>query len=168
MTQSAVATPAKSSSRIGQILRVAFVLFVLVKLASFMYFLFFDLLSANPLHEMVTSAHVDDALAFENHLLGIVVAPMMYGVLAAICPLFGWWIYARVEKTDRDAVGWGSATLFSVVNIFLGLLNQGVLARMGIVMDALSTIVGMLIIILYVMLFMTIGFVTASIFKLKL
>jgi len=168
MSESAVVTQSRVSGRLGTIVKVAFVLFVLAKLASFMYSIFFGLLSLNALHEMVTGAHIEDALAFENRLLGFAVVPMVYAVLAAICPLIGWWIYARVEPKDRDAVGWGSAALFGFVDILLGLMNQGALARMGIVMDALSTVVGLLIIILYVMLFMTIGFVTANIFKLKL
>lgn len=150
------------------IIKVALTLLVLVELAAFMYGLFFAMLAAAPLQSMIADAQISNAIDFENRLLGLTLAPLAYAILAAIAPLVGWWIYSRVDKPQQDAVGWGGASLFAVTYVLIGMFNAGVLARMGLVISALSTVLGLGIIILYVMLFMTAGFLTAALFKAKL
>ena len=167
-SETAVKSTVRTNSTWGAIIKVALVFLVLTELAAFMYGLFFVMLARMPLHAMVADANITNALEFENRLLGLTLAPLAYAILAALSPLVGWWIYSRVDKPQQNAVGWGGASLFAVTYILIGMMNAGIMARMGMVMSALSTIVGLAIIIFYVMFFMTIGFVTASIFKAKL
>ena len=148
--------------------KVALVLLAMVELGAFMYGRFFRLLALNAMESLVASAGIVDAIAFENRLLGLFIAPMAYGLLAAVSPLIGWWIYSRVEKAQQTPVGWASASLFGATYVFIGLFSAGAMARLGISIDAISTILGLAIIILYVMLFMTAGFVTAAITRIKL
>ena len=158
----------KAGTAWPSIIKVALTFLVLVELASVMYGFFFRMLAAEPLQSMIAAAQIADAIDFENRLLGLTLAPLAYAILAALAPLVGWWIYSRVDKAQQTAVGWGGASLFAVTYVLIGMFNAGVLARMGLVISALSTVLGLGIIILYVMLFMTVGFVTAAITRIKL
>ncbi len=148
--------------------KIALLLFVLVELGGYIFVLFYGLLGHREVQMLLASAQISDALDFENRLLGMTMAPLAYALLAVLAPLIGWWIYSRVDKSQQTTVGWGSASLFAVVYVAFGLFNADAMARLGMAMTAISTIVGLAIIILYVMLFMTAGFLTASLFRAKL
>lgn len=167
-TETTVRSTANSRSTGWLIVKVALTLLVLVELAGIMFNFFYILLAHREVQFLLASAQLTNVLDLESRLLGMTLAPLAYAILAALSPLIGWWIYSRVDKPQQSAVGWGSASLFAFTYVGIGLLNAGAMARLGMAMSAISTILGLAIIILYVMLFMTIGFITAAITRVKL
>ncbi len=167
-SETAVKSTTKTSSTWLLSLKIALVLLVLVELAAVVFAFFYGLLGHREVQLLLASAQVADAIDMENRLLGITMAPLAYAILAALSPLVGWWIYSRVDKPQQNAAGWGGASIFAALYVLIGMFNAGTMARLGLAMSAISTILGLAIIILFVMLFMTIGFVTAAITRVKL
>ena len=153
---------------LGTIVKVALVLFVLSQAAGAAYAFFFGLFAMPQLNGILQAAHVDAALALEGQLLQVTLAPLAYALLTAISPLVGWWIYSRVDKPQQSMVGWGSATLFAVSYVLIGLVVQGALGRLTAVFDVLATVIGLALIVVYTVFFMGIGFNIAKLFRLKL
>ncbi|MEI9904320.1 MAG: hypothetical protein WDN06_10315 [Asticcacaulis sp.] len=152
----------------GAIVKVAMVLLVIVEVAGYIYAGFFGLLARDAIETLLAAAQFSDVLAIENSLLGLTLAPFTYGLLAAIGPLIGWWIYSRIDKPQQSMVGWGSATLFAVSYVLIGLVVQGALGRLTAVFDVLATVIGLALIVVYTVFFMGIGFNIAKLFRLKL
>lgn len=149
---------------LGPIVRVAAVLFVLCELAGLAYSFFFGLFALPHLTEMLVSVHVTDVFAIENSMLQMTLAPLAYAILAAISPLVGWWVYSRVETGGQASVMWGGATLFAVLYVGVGLALGGMLMTV----NAFQLVLGLLILVVYVVFFMGLGFVPAQVLKLKL
>ncbi len=162
------ATPVPARVVYGHIARVGILLFIMVTVASYVFRLFFSLMASGEVEAMLVEAHFNDVLAIENRLLGLTMGPAIYGVLAAICPLIGWWIQARVEKPAQGAVGWGGAALFALIYVLVGLTAAGVILRLGDLWLLAATVTGTALIVVYTVFFMGIGFNIAKIFKLTL
>lgn len=148
---------------LGPIVKVAAVLFVLTRVASFAYGFFFGAFSLPQLTGILQAAHVDAAYAFEMQLLHMTLAPLMYALLTALAPLVGWWVYSRVETGGQATVMWGSATLFTVVAIALGLGLSG-----AMIANPLALLLGVAIMVVYIVFFMGLGFIPAQLLKAKL
>lgn len=163
-----VAAKALPNATYGTIVKVAMVLLVIVELAGYIYVAFYSLLARDAVETLLVSAQFSDVIAIENSLLGLTLAPFTYGLLAAIGPLVGWWIYSRVDKPQQSVVGWGSAALFALSYVLIGLIVQGALGRLTAVFDLVATVIGLALIVVYTVFFMGIGFNIAKLFKLKL
>ena len=170
MSDATLVTAARPALRIacGQMVRVAVLLFVMVTVASYIFRFFYGLLARGAVEAMLVEAHFSDVLAIENNLLGLTMAPAVYGVLAAISPLIGWWIHARVEKPAQSLVGWGATTLFAVVYVAIGLISAGVIGRLAEPMILVWTLIGLALIVVYTVFFMGIGYNIAKLFRLSL
>ena len=164
----AAATPVQTKVVYGQILRVGLLLFVMVTVSSYIFRLFFGLLASGDIEAMLVEARFNDVLAIEDRLLGLTMAPAVYGVLAAISPLIGWWIYARVEKPAQGAVGWGGAAVFALIYVLVGLMAFGLVTRLADPWVLAGTVTGVALIVVYTVLCMGVGFNIARFFKLKL
>ena len=148
----------------GPIVKVAAVLFVLCQLAGLAYGFFFGVFSMGHLTDLLVSAHVSDVFAMENSMLQMTFAPLAYAILTAVSPLVGWWIYSRIDTGGQAKVMWGSAALFAVAYVSIGLVLGGAVMTV----NPLQLVLGLMILTVYVVFFMGIGFVPAQIFKLKL
>ncbi len=167
-TTTAAATPVRTSVVYGQIARVGLLLFVMVTVSSYIFRLFFGLLASGDIEAMLVEARFNDVLAIEDRLIGLTMAPAVYGILAAISPLIGWWIHARVEKPAQAAVGWGGAAVFAVIYVLVGLTVAGLVVRLVDPWVLAGTVVGLALIIVYTVFCMGIGFNIAKLFKLTL
>lgn len=170
MTEAATATATPVPARVvyGQIARVGILLFVMVMVASYVFRFFFGLMASGEVEAMLVEARFNDVLAIENRLLGLTMGPAIYGVLAAISPLIGWWIHARVDKPAQGAVGWGGAGLFAVIYVLVGLTAAGVILQLADLWVLAATLTGTALIVVYTVFFMGIGFNIAKIFRLTL
>ncbi len=147
----------------GPIVKVAAVMFVLSQVAGFAYGAFFAMFALPELNSVLQAAHVDAALALEGRLLQTTVAPFVYGVLTAISPLVGGWIYSRVETGGQAKVMWGASALYALVSVALGFGLSG-----AMVANPFALLLGMAILIVYSVFFMGLGFIPAQLFKVKL
>jgi len=147
----------------GPIVKVAAVMFVLTKLADFAYGFFFGAFAIPELNSVLQAAHVDQALALESNLLQVTMAPLSYALLTAISPLVGWWVYSRVDTGGQAKVMWGSAALYTVMALALGLGLSG-----AMIANPVLLLLGVAILVLYTVFFMGLGFIPAQLFKIKL
>jgi hypothetical protein len=107
-----------------------------------------------------------------NQIMNVSLLPLSLAVVAVLAPLFGWWIYSRIEPEKQTETGWAIAGVFTAGDVLFSLIRA---AFSGVPMDAFSwgaigfmLVFGAIISILWVMLFMSIGFLTAKLFKAKL
>jgi len=148
---------------VGPIVRVAAVMFVLTQVATLAFGFFFGLFSLPQLNAFLQEAHIDQAFAIEARLLQVTAAPLVYGLLTAISPLVGWWIYSRVDTGGQAKVMWGSAALYAVVSIAFGMGLSG-----AMIANPLALLLGLAILVVYSVFFMGLGFIPAQLFKAKL
>ena len=147
----------------GPIVKVAAVMFVLTKVAGIAYAFFFGAFAMPQLNAVLQAAHIDQALALEGGLLQITMVPLGYALLTAISPLVGWWVYSRVDTGGQAKVMWGSAALYTVMALALGLGLSG-----AMIANPVLLLLGVAILVLYTVFFMGLGFIPAQLFKIKL
>ena len=147
----------------GPIVKVVVVMFVLSQAAGFAYGAFFAMFALPELNGVLQAAHVDAAMALEGRLLQMTVTPFVYGLLTAISPLVGWWIYSRVETGGQARVMWGAAALYAVVSVAFGMGLTGAMSA-----NVVELVLGLAILTLYTVFFMGLGFIPAQLFKAKL
>ena len=148
---------------LGPIVKVAMVMFVLSQVAAFAYGAFFGLFAMPELNSILQAAHIDQAFALETRLLQSTAAPLVYALLTAISPLVGWWIYSRVDTGGQAKVMWGAAALYGVISIAFGMGLSG-----AMVANPLELLLGLMIMVVYSVFFMGLGFIPAQLLKLKL
>lgn len=155
---------AKSSPLVMTALKVGLFLFFLTRVAGGVFGGWWGAVSRPVVRSLLETAHLADIETAVNHILFLSLGPLTMAVLTVLAPLFGWWIYSRVEKSRQDAVGWLAALTFVVFDGVLGLLSAGAAAAdTGAIWLVLA--VGETMILLWIMFFMGVGFNIAKLFK---
>lgn len=141
-------------------LKAGLFLLVMMRLAGGVYGAFWGLFSLQPLEQMLGEWHVVNYASAVSRILGLSIVPLSFALLFVLSPLIGWWIYSRVEKARQNAVGW------SIVGIYL--VGDAVLSILTGQYSVIALIAGAVIIGLYIMFWMGIGFNLAKLFRAKL
>ena len=93
-------------------------------------------------------------------ILGLSLVPLTFALLFVLAPLVGWWVYSRVEPARHNAVGWGAVGFYLLGDIVLSLFTG--------IFSVPALIAGAVIVGLYTMFWMGIGFNLAKLFRIKL
>lgn len=155
---------AKSNSVVVTALKAGLFLFFLTRVAGGVFGGWWGAVSRPVVRSLLQTAQLPNIEATIDRILIQSMGPLTMAVLTVLAPLFGWWIYSRVEKPRQDPVGWLAALIFAGCDGILSLLSAGMDASViGFVMVVLA--IGETMIILWVMFFMGIGFNIAKLFK---
>ncbi len=141
-------------------LKVGVFLLVMLRLAGAAYGAFWGLFVSKSLEDMLGVWRVADYATALNQLFGLSLTPLPFAILFVLAPLVGWWIYSRIAPPQQNAVGWSAAAIYCAADSILSLLTGG--------FSIISLIIGSVIVLLYTMFCMGIGFNIAKLFKLKL
>lgn len=161
-----VATPAVSKgSAAATAVKVGLFLFALTRFGSLVFGTWWNLTTLPVLRSMLETAQLSNLEATLVRIMGLALFPFNMALLAVLAPLFGWWIYSRVDKARQDVVGWLSALFFVSFDLALTLVFAGVELQLGYTINLVLVAIFEAIVILWLMFFMGIGFNIAKLLK---
>lgn len=141
-------------------LKAGLFLLVMMRLAGGIYGFFWGVFSLQPLEQMLGAWRVTEYAQAVTAILGLSLVPLTFALLFVLAPLVGWWVYSRVEPARHNLVGWGAVGFYllgdTILSLFTGVFSVAALAA------------GALIVGLYTMFWMGIGFNLAKLFRMKL
>ena len=148
---------------LGTTVKVTVVMLVLTQVASLAYFVLFGVFSLQALTAVLESTHTEAVTIVEALLLQMSVQPLTYALVTAIAPLVGWWVYSRVDTGGQAKVMWAVAVLHTLVSVGLAIFLNG-----AVIMNVSLVVLNLVILVLYTVFFMGLGFIPAQLFKAKL
>ncbi len=148
--------------------KVGLFLFAMVRLACVIFGAWWAALSRPMIKGLLQTAQLANIEVTVNYILGTAIFPLIMSVLVVLAPLFGWWIYSRVDGQKQNMVGWTSAVVFAIGDAALTFVFSASQIALGYHIDIFGMIVGEVIVILWIMFFMGLGFNIAKLFKAKL
>ncbi len=152
-------SPAMTAVKLG------FFLFLLTRLGGVVFGVWWNLATLPLLRSMLQTAQLPNLEATLTHILGLTLFPFNMAILVVLAPLFGWWVYSRVDKPRQNAVGWLGALVFAVFDAAITLVFAGAELELGYVINLVVLAISEAIIVLWVMFFMGLGFNIAKLFK---
>ncbi len=164
MDKVATKAPSKGSATTTA-LQMGLMLFLLTRLGAFVFGAWWGATAVPALRAFLQGAQIPNVEVTLDRILGLALFPFNMAILVVLAPLFGWWIYSRVDKARQDVVGWLGALIFSVFDAVISLVFAGIEQHLGYVVTLIPLLIGEGIIILWVMFFMGIGFNLAKLFK---
>lgn len=161
MNKATTATPvAAGTSAWVTALKAGTFLLVMMRLAGGLYGFFWGVFALPQLDGLLGAWHVTDYAAALSAILGLALVPLTFALLFVLAPMVGWWIYSRVEPARHNLVGWGAVGFYllgdTILSVFTGIYSVVALGA------------GALIVGLYTMFWMGIGFNLAKLFRIKL
>ncbi len=161
--KAAVATATKSHAGWMTGLRLGIFLFLLIRLANFVFNGWWTISAFPDVKALLQTAQMPNLEFAISYVYATTLYPLIMTLLAVLAPLFGWWVYSRVEPEHQSTVGWSGALIFSVCDAILTIVStpDHVVGYIGL---AISEAIA----ILWIMFFMGIGFNIAKLFKAKL
>ena len=155
---------AKTNSAVATALKAGLFLFFLTRVAGGVFGGWWGAISRPVVRSLLQTAQLPNIEATIDRIFIQSMGPLTMAVLTVLAPLFGWWIYSRVEKSRQDAVGWLAALIFAACDAALSLLVAGLQsADLGVLLFLLA--VGETMMILWIMFFMGVGFNIAKLLK---
>ncbi len=158
-TTAAPATAAGSAAWVTA-LKAGIFLLVMMRLAGGLYGFFWGVFALPQLDSLLGAWHVTDYAAALSAILGLALVPLTFALLFVLAPMVGWWIYSRVDPAKHNLVGWGAVGFYllgdTILSVFTGIYSLMALAA------------GALIVGLYAMFWMGIGYNLAKLFRIKL
>lgn len=155
--------------RVGPAVRAAGMLFLLVHVGQAIFGGMWAVIAAPKVAAFLEAAQIPHLEIVLGQLLMVNILPLMLALIGVLGPLFGWWIYSRIAPEKQTETGWAIAGLYALFDAVLstvGLVLSG--GQMDAVawggMGFLLAIIA-LIMTLWVMFFMGIGFLVAKLFK---
>jgi len=143
-------------------------LFALTRIGGIAFGVWWNLATLPALRAALQVAQLPNLEATLTHIFGLTMFPFNMALLVVLAPLFGWWIYSRVDKPYQDVVGWLGAMFFAGFDIAVTLVFAGLELQLGYAISLLILAIFEAILILWVMFFMGAGFNIAKLFKARL
>ncbi|WP_443747733.1 hypothetical protein [Asticcacaulis solisilvae] len=156
---------AGTGSAAATALKMSAMLFVLVRIGGFVFGAWWGAVARPHLRALLQTAQLSDLETTLNHIFGIAMFPFTMSILVVLAPLFGWWVYSRVDTARQDATGWLAALFFCIGDAALAIIFSGVQHRLGYDVNMVGLAIGEAIVLLWVMFFMGLGFNIAKLFK---
>ncbi len=156
---------ASTGSVVTTALKMAAMLFLLTRIGAFVFGAWWGAVAEPEIRAVLQTAQLPNTELALNHILGVTLFPFNMAILVVLAPLFGWWVYSRVDKTRQDAVGWVGALFFCLADASLTLIFAGTQHALGYNINVIALAIGEAVVILWLMFFMGIGFNIAKLFK---
>ena len=162
MNKATTATPATAAGTATwtTALKAGVFLLVMMRLAGGLYGFFWGVFSLPQLDSLLGAWHVTEYAQAVGMILSLALVPLTFALLFVLSPLVGWWIYSRVEPARQNLVGWGAVGFY--------LLGDTILSLFTGIYSVMALAAGALIVGLYTMFWMGIGFNLAKLFRIKL
>jgi hypothetical protein len=161
-----VAVKAQSSGLVvATALKMSAMLFLLVRVGAFVFGAWWGAVAEPEVRGLLQMAHLPNTEAAVTHVFGLTIFPFNMAILVVLAPLFGWWVYSRVDKPRQDAVGWVGALFYAVADAALAMIFAGAQHALGFDVNLVVLTIGEAVIILWLMFFMGVGFNVAKLFK---
>lgn len=161
-----------TKAKVGPAVRGALLLLVLETLGGFVFGSVWVVFAAPTVAAILDGAQLPNLGMAIAQLLNVNVLPLVLALLAVLTPLFGWWIYSRVPAENQNSTGWSMAAIFTTGHILIGALRTFPAAGLQDAVFWIGYVFGLAfafaVILLWVMLFMGVGFLIAKLFKSKL
>jgi len=168
MAEQAVAKTQGTGSVVATALKMAALLFVLTRVGGFVFGAWWGAVAEPQIRAILQTAQLPNTELALNHVLGVTLFPFNMALLVVLAPLFGWWVYSRVDKPRQDAVGWAGALFFCLADASLALIFASTQHALGYTINLVALAISEAIVVLWLMFFMGIGFNIAKLFKASL
>jgi hypothetical protein len=141
-------------------LKAGLFLLVMIRLSAGVYGFFWGTFSLPALDALLGTWRVADYAPAVSAVLELSFLPLTAALIFVLAPLVGWWIYSRIEPAQQSAVGWSTVGFYLLIDGLLGVLT----GQYGF----LFMLTGMIVVGLYTMFWMGIGYNLAKLFRIKL
>lgn len=158
---------AAGNSTFTTALRVSLFMYAMLLISSTVYKFFWNAFSLDAVLAMLGEWRVEQYQIAVLTLQNLSLVPLTYAILVVLAPLVGWWIYSRIEPAQQTRLGWIVALLFAGYDILVSLVKLGLV---GIFWHPalIWMAIGQIIVVLFTMFFMGIGFNLAKLFRVQL
>ncbi len=161
-----------AKSKVGPAVRGALLLLVLEYFGAFIFGGAWSLLAAPKIEALLYGAQLPNLVLTLTQMLMVSVLPFLFALLAVLAPLFGWWVYSRVPADKQNGTGWAMAAIFAAAQSVIGTLQTigsvPLQDTFSAIAYAFGAVLSFVMLTLWVMFFMGVGFLIAKLFRSKL
>lgn len=165
MAEHVAVKAASTGSVMGIALKMAAMLFLLTRVGGFVFGAWWGAAAEPQIRAILQTAQLPNTEQALNHVLGVTLFPFNMAILVVLAPLFGWWVYSRVDKSRQGAVGWVGALFFCLADAALTLIFASTQHALGYNINVVALAISEAIVVLWLMFFMGVGFNIAKLFK---